>query len=175
MPVVNDEYGYMGQINPKPNVRVNMTRTRLRGAIWGIASAGGYGSAGDFRVPANGMGNVEITGDWLDAPEEYGDLKRMIDFFTSKGIEYWKMSGQNGLVTAGTRTYVLAETGHQYVIYAAGGGDFSLNVAAGNYKAWRYDPMEGTETSLGTVTGGGVHTFSVPANHDYAVYLMRSP
>ena len=172
MPVVNDEYGYMGQINPTPSVRVNMTRTRLRGAIWGITMAGGYGSTGDFRVPANGTGNVEITGDWLEAPEEYGDLKRMTDFFTTKGIEYWKMSSQNGLLTAGTRTYVLAETGHQYVIYAAVGGDFSMNLAAGNYKARRYDPMEGTETSLGTVTGGGVHMFSAPTNHDYAVYLM---
>jgi hypothetical protein len=171
MPVVNDEYGYMGQIRPKPNVRVDMTRTRLRGAIWGIATAGGYGSAGDFRIAVNGMGNVEITGDWLDAPEEYGDIKRLIDLFTTKGIEYWKMSSQNGLLTAGTRAYVLAEAGRQYVIYAAVGGRLSVNLAAGSYKAWQYDPTDGTETSLGSVTGGGVHAFSGPADHDYVVYL----
>ena len=140
MPVVNDEYGYIGQISPKPRIRVNMTRIRLRGALWGIAVAGGYGSAGDFRVTPDSMGNVEITGDWLDAPEEYGDLKRMIDFFTTKGIEYWKMSSRNDLLTAGQRAYVLAEAGRQYVIYAATGGEFSLNLAAGSYNAWRYDP-----------------------------------
>jgi hypothetical protein len=174
MPVANDEYGYFGQTFPKPRVRVNITRTRLRGAIWGIATAGGYGSAGDFRITPDGMGNVEITGDWLDAPEEYGDLKRMIDFFTTKGIEYWKMSSQNKLLVSGSRTYILAETGRQYVIYAATGGDFSISLAPGNYNAWRYDPIDGTEKRLGTATGGKAHAFSVPTDHDYAVYLKRA-
>ena len=172
IPVVNDEYGYMGQTNPKPRIRVNMTRTRLREAIWGIATAGGYGSAGDFRVTPDGMGNVEITGDWYDAPEEYGDLKRLIDFFTTKGIQYWIMSARNDLLATGTRTYVLAETGHQYVIYSAIGGSVSLNLAEGSYSAWRYDPTDGTETSLGAVTGGSVQTFSLPAGHDEVVLLL---
>lgn len=172
MPVVNDEYGYIGQTDPKPRIRVNMTRTRLRGAIWGIATAGGYGSAGDFRITPNQKGNVEITGDWYDAPEEYSDLKTMIDFFTTKGIEYWKMSSQNELLTAGKQTYVLAEGGRQYVIYSAVGGNFSVNLAAGNYDARRYDPTDGTEMSLGIVAGGGPRKFSVPTNHDYVVYLM---
>ena len=175
MPVANDEYGYFGQTNPKPRVRVNITRIRLRGAIWGIATAGGYGSAGDFRVTPDGIGNVEISGDWLDAPEEYGDLKRMIDFFTTKGIEYWKMSSQNKLLSSGSRTYVLAETGRQYVIYAAVGGDFSVNLAPGSYNVSRYDPIDGTEKSLGTITGGRAHTFSVPTDHDYTIYLKRVP
>jgi len=170
MPVVNDEYGYFGQINPKPKVRINMTREKLRGAIWGIATAGGYGSAGDFRITANGMGNVEITGDWLDATEEYGDLKRMIGFFTTKGFEYWKMSSQNGLVAAGTRIYILAETGREYIIYVALGGEFSVGLAPGSYKARLFDPTDGTDTSLGTV-GSGIVKFAVPTSHDYVVYL----
>jgi hypothetical protein len=174
MPVVNDEYGYIGQRNPTPPIRVDMTRTRLREAIWGIATAGGYGSAGDFRITPNGMGNAEITGDWYDAPEEYGDLKRMIDFFTTKGIEYWKMSSQNGLLAAGTRTYVLAEIGRNYVIYTAVGGSFAITLPAGNYKAWRDDPTSGTEISLETASGGRAQFFSVPADHDCVVYLIRS-
>jgi len=132
MPVANDEYGYIGQSHPPLAVEVTMTRTMLRGAIWGIAVAGGYGSSGDMRLHPNGKGNPEITGDWLDAPEDYGDIRRLVDFFTNKGIEYWKMSGQNGLVTSGMRTYVLAETGRQYVIYVAVGGAFSVNLAAGS-------------------------------------------
>ena len=174
MPVVNDEYGYIGQTSPKPRIRVNMTRTRLRGALWGIAIGGGYGSAGDFRVTPDGMGNVEITGDWLDAPEEYGDLKRMIDFFTTKGIEYWKMTSRNALLASGQRVYALAENGRQYVIYAATGGDFSIDLAPGGYRAWRYDPLDGSESSLGKVSGGGVRRFSVPADHDYVIYLKLS-
>lgn len=173
MPVVNDEYGYVGQINPKPPIRVNMTRTTLRQAIWGIATAGGYGSAGDFRITP--MGNPEITGDWYDAPEEYGDLKRMIDFFTSKGIEYWKMSSQNRLLNNGTRTYVLAEPGRQYVIYTALGGSFSVDIAAGNYTVQRYDPRRAAVADLGVVSGGGTRSFTMPDANDWVVFLIRIP
>ena len=173
VPVVNDEYGYIGQTYPKPAVRVNMTRTRLRGAIWGIATAGGYGSAGDFRLADDGMGNVELTGEWLDAPEEYGDLKRMINFFTTRGIDYWKMSCHNELLPGASRAYLLAEVGRQYVVYAATGGSISLDLAAGTYTAWQYDPINGTETSLGTVAGGGVRTLATPTDRDYTVYLKR--
>jgi hypothetical protein len=173
MPVVNDEYGYIDQTYPKPRVRVNITRTRLRGAIWGIATAGGFGSAGDFRVTRDGMGNVEVTGDWLDAPEEYGDLKRMIDFFTTKGIEYWKMSSRNGLLTAGTRTYVLEEAGRQYVIYAAAGGAFSVSIAPGTYSARGYNPRTGEDVALGEVSGGGSRSFTAPDANDWVVYLMK--
>ena len=131
MPVVNDEYGYIGQTNPPITVRVNMDRFKLRSAAWGIATAGGYGSIGDIRLHRNGKGNPEITGDWIDAPE-YDDQKLMIDFFTTKGIEYWKMSSQNELITAGKRTYLLAETGRQYVVYAATGGSFSIESGRGD-------------------------------------------
>ena len=175
MPLANDEYGYIGQTHPPLAVGVTMTRTMLRGAIWGIAAAGGYGSSGDMRLHPNGKGNPEITGDWLDAPEEYGDIKRMVDFFTTKGIEYWKMSSQNGLVTSGTRTYVLAETGRQYVIYAAMGGEFSVNLMPGSYNVSRYDPTNGAETSFATISGGRAHTFSIPTDHDYVVSLKRVP
>jgi Protein of unknown function (DUF4038)/Domain of unknown function (DUF5060) len=175
IPLANDEYGYIGQTHPPLAVGVVMTRAMLRGAIWGIAVAGGYGSSGDIRLHPNGKGNPEITGDWLDAPEEYGDVKRMVDFFTTKGIEYWKMSGQNELVVSGTRTYLLAEAGRQYVIYSAVGGNFSLNLAPGGYKAWRYDPTDGTETSLGTIEGNSARTFSLPTSHDYVVHLTRVP
>ena len=63
----------------------------------------------------------------------------------------------------------------QYVIYVAAGGDFSLNLVAGKSNVRRYDPTDGTETSMGTATGGGVRAFSVPADHDYTVYLKRIP
>jgi hypothetical protein len=175
MPVVNDEYGYIGQTNPKPPIRVNMTRIRLRQAIWGIATAGGYGSAGDFRPTPNHMGNTELTGDWYDAPEEYGDLKRMIDFFTTNGIEYWNMSGQNGLLTTGERTYVLAEARRQYVIYAAVGGSFSIDLAAGSYNVRRYDPRTAAVTDLGVVGGGGPRSFTMPDANDWVVFLIRIP
>ncbi len=173
-PVVDDEYGYIGQTNPPISVRVNMDRFNLRSAAWGIATAGGYGSIGDIRLHRNGKGNPEITGDWIDGLE-YGDLKRMIDFFTAKGIEYWKMSSQNKLITTAKRTYVLAETGRQYVVYAATGGKFYIELAPGTYKAFRFDPRTGVETSLTTVTGGGSRSFTLPDANDWVVRLVASP
>ncbi len=160
MPVVNDEYRYIGQLS----------RTANRQSMWGIASAGGYSSTADFRENPNGMGIPESTGDWTYRPE-YDDIKRMVDFFTTKGIEYWKMASHNELMTSGTRTYALAEPGRQYVAYAAVGGTFSLNLAAGTYYAYRYDPRTGTTTDLGTVSGG-TQSFTMPdASNDYVLHL----
>lgn len=175
MPVVNDEYGYIGQRSPKPSVRVEITRTRLRGANWGIAVAGGYGSIGDFRVTPDGMGNVEITGDWFDAPDEYGDLKRMVDFFKAKVPYYWKMSSQNQLVTAGKRVYVLADPGRQYIAYAAVGGKLTLKLAPGKYRAVRYDPLDGREVPLGNIDAGEPVQLTLPEDHDYVVNLVKTP
>ena len=171
MPIANDEYAYIGQeYKNRSGQRLKFTRELVRNTIWGIAAGGGYGSSGDIRFHPNGKGNPEITGDWYDAPE-YGDLKRMIDFFAAKGLEYWKMSSRNELVTAGRRIYVLAEPVRQYVIYAAIGGKFSLNLAPGRYEARRYDPRTGKEAGLGTVEGGLSHTFTMPDTSDWIVYL----
>ena len=49
MPVLNDEYGYIG----KPDRFAGwspLSRDKHRNIIWGIAMAGGYGAAGDVRV-----------------------------------------------------------------------------------------------------------------------------
>jgi len=165
-PVVNDEYGYIGESNP-----ISLTPTQHRRAIWGIAAAGGYGAAGDVRRTSTG--NPEISGDWLDAPE-YDDIKRLVDFFTTKGLSYWKMSSQNSLKTSGTRVYVLAETGRQYLIYAAIGGTFSVHIAPGTYIARRYNPRTGEDTPLKELSGGGSRSFATPDANDWVVYLRAN-
>ncbi len=100
MPVVNDEYQYIGQL----------THIQNRWGMWSIAVAGGYSSTADFREHPNGMGIPESTGDWIYQPE-YGDIKHMVDFFTTKGIEYWKMTSHNELESGSSRDYLLAEPG----------------------------------------------------------------
>ena len=163
MPVVNDEYGYLGDATP-----INLTQTQHRWTHWGIATAGGYISIGDNRGAPTGT--PENSGDWLDAPE-YSDIKRLVDFFATKGLEYWKMSSQNALKTSGTRVYVLAETGRQYLIYAAIGGTFAINLAPRTYKARRYNPRTGEDALLGELSGGASRSFTMPDASDWVVYL----
>lgn len=161
MPVVDDEYGYMGR---------GLSTDQIRKNIWQIAAAGGYGSVGDGR--AFGDTEPQGTGEWHDAPE-YDDVKRLVDFFTTKGAEFWKMSSQNSL-TSSIEVYVLAEAGRQYLIYAAswsGAGNFSVNLPAGNYTAVRYNPRTGAETALADVSGGGSRSFTVPDKNDWVLYL----
>ena len=158
-PIVNDEYGYVGQMvnNGVYSGSVSMTPDVLRRTAWGIAVGGGYGSIGDWRVLTDTATGTtwtpSCTGEWADAPE-YADLNRLIDFFSNKGIEFWKMTGRNDLQTEGNRTYVLAEPGSQYVVYDANGGSFKLDLDDGVYEARLFDPQTGADARIGTVIGG---------------------
>jgi Protein of unknown function (DUF4038) len=86
IPVVNDEYGYIGEPVGQ-SVRKDgsgkypkFTREKHRYTAWGIAVGGGYGSAGDKNDYADGRPYNSTN--WHDTAE-YGDLKRLIDFFTT--------------------------------------------------------------------------------------------
>jgi len=174
MPVVNDEYGYIGEPRDESAVPVDtLTRIKHRNIIWGIYIAGGYGSAGDKYTYEDGApyGASSKTG-WHD-PAEYQDIQRLVKFFTTKGLAYWKMSSQNGLIRSGNRVYLLAEPGRQYVAYAAAEGTFSVKVAPGTYRAKRFDPRTGEETVLPSLKGG-VRTFSLPDAQDWVVYWVST-
>ena len=172
MPVVNDEYGYIGEYAGADRGTAN-DRKDHRNTIWGIYTAGGYGTFGDKRTFDNAQ--VISSSDWHDAPE-YGDVKRLVNFFTTKGIEYWKMSSKNSLVTNGNRVYVLGQDGIAYIVYAANGGSFTLDlpspVNGTGYKVIKYDPTDGTETSLADISGAP-KTFNFDAN-DRVLYIKNS-
>ncbi len=175
MPVVNDEYGYIGEPEDKSAGKdkdgngVRLSRDKHRRILWGIYAAGGYGSAGD-KYDYPDAGRPYKTGHWKD-PAEYRDIQHLVEFFTTKGVEYWKMSSHNKLATAGERVYVLAEPRRQYVVYAAIGGKFSLDLAPGSYQTRRFDPRTGEDAALGAVEGGGVRSFTLPDQQDWVLYL----
>jgi Domain of unknown function (DUF5060)/Protein of unknown function (DUF4038)/Putative collagen-binding domain of a collagenase len=169
MPVVNDEYGYIGDYGGTADAAVLETpQRRHRSVIWGIATAGGYSSAGDGRPFGDGVPIFSAV--WHDAAE-YGDIKRLIDFFTTREIPYWKMSSRNALATSGTRVYVLAETGKHYIIYAAAGGTFSIRLAPGPYEVQQYNPRTGEVVVLPQVTGGRSRSFTMPDGDDWVLWL----
>lgn len=170
MPVVNDEYGYLGE-RPQGVVTI-FDRDQHRRVMWGIALAGGYGSAGDCGLNAcDGTAPIFSTR-WLDRPE-YGDIQRLVRFWTGRGIAYWKMTPANQLIRSGTRVYVLANPGAEYVAYAAAGGTFSLDVAAGAYRYQWLDPATGTIASTGRIAAAGTHTFRPPFPGDAVLHLRK--
>jgi hypothetical protein len=176
IPVVNDEYGYIGEPSDQSVGKgadgkyPRYTRAKHRRTMWGIYAGGGYAAAGDKSDYADGR--PYFSANWHDT-EEYGDIRRLVDFFTGKGVEFWLMTPQNGLVKSGRRVYVLAEAGRQYVIYAAAGGDIAVELREGKYAAHRYDPRTGEEVKLGEVAGG-VREFRLPDGEDWVIRLRAS-
>jgi Protein of unknown function (DUF4038)/Domain of unknown function (DUF5060)/Putative collagen-binding domain of a collagenase len=171
MPVINDEYGYIGEEEP-----FVLTRTQHRQAIWAIALAGGYGSAGDGSVGQQDGARPIITGSWRDHPE-YTDIRLLTEFFTTKGIKYWWMVNKQQNLRESTRVYAFGARAAGYVIYAAEGGTFKFHLPSldGNpitYRAYRYNPRDGAEIKLEDVTSGAVRSFVTPAGEDWVVYLL---
>lgn len=179
-PVVNDEYGYVGDTKTKVG---GFDRAKHRRAIWGIAVAGGYGSAGDLTPDPNSCNQFPtIASNWLQE-NAYGDIQRMGDFFTNLVPNWWEMLGQNSLVspvTANTRVYALAKTG-QYVVYAvppagATSATFRVsNLAAGTYTAGFYntrlaEPLRDTVTfTVGPAPNS--RDFITPDGNDWVLLI----
>ena len=170
MPVVNDEYGYVGE-RPVSPLNVNYTQAQHRRVIWGIATAGGYGSAGDVRLISNTYPIFQSN--WADAPGFYDDIKRLVDFWTTKGIQYWKMTSQNSLVSSGTRVYARGNAGQEYVAYAAAGGVFALNLPVKTYQVQWFNPATGAAINGANVPGGTV-SFTPPFSGDAVLYLKNT-
>ena len=172
IPVVNDEYGYIGSSVQTNRGALLLTGSNQRRIIWGIATAGGYGSAGDAKPIAKNE-FPWLTSDWKDEAE-YRDIRRLVDFFTTQSIPYWRMTSSNDL-TPNSRVYVLGQIGREYVAYSALGDTFTLNLPpprGGKYQVTWYNPATGAYTD-GTGVAAGNRTF-VPPFHGDAVLHLRT-
>ena len=179
MPVVNDEYGYIGEprdksaaTSPDKETWPPFTREKHRQVSWGIALAGGYGSTGDKNQYEDG--HPYFSANWHSDPPEYEDVKHLINFFTQQDIAYWKMHSDNALIKSGDRVYALAEPGQQYLFYAATGGQFEADIPKGNYQTHLYNPRTGEYQPHGA-SQGGLSVFSLPDTSDWVLYVQASP
>jgi hypothetical protein len=174
MPVVDDEFGYIGDslwhnAEGKRGKDTNYySREKHRNALWSIYMAGGYGTTGDKVQHEDGK--PYKTGLWHDEPE-YADVRALSALFTTKQLRWWEMQPDNAL-SKGKRVYVLALEGRQYILYAAIGGKIELRLPPGKFSPTLFNPRDGSETRLPAVTGGEAH-FSTPANSDWVIYLKR--
>jgi Protein of unknown function (DUF4038)/Domain of unknown function (DUF5060) len=169
MPVVNDEYGYIGDTQTKTGP---FDRLEHRQAMWGIAFAGGYGSAGSLRV-LNGQ-QITITGDWQDEPE-YADVLALTRFFTVNVPNWWQMSRNTTIPNNQSRVYAMSEPGVRFVVYSAQGSTVSLDIPAPPQDhVWSYcfiNPQTGncTDKFLRTHGGGDNQQITLPSNQDWAL------
>ena len=89
-PVSNDEYGYIGDTKVKVGV---WDRDKHRRAMWGIAIAGGYGSAGDLTPDSqNSSTTPTISADWQQHQDDgrllYEECNQMVGDDHARGSEY---------------------------------------------------------------------------------------
>jgi hypothetical protein len=178
-PQINEEYGYEDHYpvkwggNRRPPARSADNRRRL---AWEITMAGCYQTTGE-KATRNGDGQPPSTpGGWInggfDETMTMLDLyKKMVEFFD--GIPYWKMDPVTPKwpVQADTPR-VLAEPRVRYVVYIPQGGQHTVAIAEGRYRARGYDPQTGVWSTAVTVEGGQWTTPQSPAGADY-VYLLE--
>jgi len=142
IPVLSEEFGYLGEA--KWTDYGADTRKSHRQSVWGLATAGLFGTLGDMRVSPQPIHSAI----WSDAPNEYGDTKRLIDFFTaSRGAftitNYWQMRRDYAVFgNKARRVYALSNpTKTQIAIYDAEGTGFNANLPAGKvYDIYSYNP-----------------------------------
>ena len=168
MPVVNDEYGYIGPSNVyrlRNGTTFSENRTSIRNAIWGIVVAGGYGTFGGDNTMISSTSMPIFSGDWYDQPGQYGDIRVLSSFIQS--LKYWQMRPQNSIVS-GNRVYALGMNG-DHIIYVSTGQTFGITLS-GSCSLSRIDPRTGAVASLGSIPGGTNH-LSTPDSQDYVYHL----
>jgi len=172
MPIINDEYGYFGEPKDRSADNVPLTRDKHRRILWGIYMAGGYAAAGDKYQYENPPGRPYFAANWHEA-EEYEDIQHLKTFFTAGDLDFYKMRPLPDAIMEGERVYMLGESGEQYVIYAAIGGRFTVELEDGEYHVIRYNPRTGQSQSYAK-TKSGKQTFNVPTGEDWVLQIIRA-
>jgi hypothetical protein len=109
----------------------------------------------------NGRGDDTMT--MLDG------YAHMVDFFTS--FEWWKTDPHDELVNHGA--YCVAEPGRTYAVYLPHGGEVTVQLDAGSYRAEWFSALSGEILSIGTISGPAWTSPKAPDENDWALLLRR--
>lgn len=178
IPVVNDEFGYIGEHKTTTPAFGPFVDPLYRQAQWGVAIAGGYGTVGDWNTTVSGS-TASLSADWLYQPE-YEGTKHLVNFFKTHLQNHFRMnrvapSSINLVKPSTARVYILAETNAQYAFYKAGtGAPFTVTLPVRTWTIATYDPRTGQIVHTTTSPGGSGVTIgrSVDANADWA-YVVK--
>lgn len=176
-PQINEEYGYEDTYpvkwggNRRPPSRNADSRRRT---AWDITMAGCYQTGGE-KASRNGDGQAPATpGGWInggfdDSMTMLAGYQKMVEFFES--FEYWKLEP---VTRQGPARVMMQPGGARFVVYLPEGGQDTIQLDAGRYRARAYDPVAGAWSNLGDAQGAWV-TPGSPAGKDVAYLLERLP
>jgi hypothetical protein len=173
IPQTNEEYGYEDHYPlwaPEPGAD---SADALRRTAWDIVMAGGYGTTGESARrgtniwPDTGGGWFNGRGD--DTMTMLDGYAHMVDFFTS--FEWWKTEPHDELVNNGA--YCVAERGRTYAIYLPHGGDVTVKLEPGTYRAEWFGALTGEKTPIGAIDGPTWTSPKTPDSNDWALLLRK--
>lgn len=180
-PVANEEANYIGDgTEPNPDGE----RWLVRVGAWEVYLAGGFYTAG-YR------GWLKYIPDTAIATASIKELKHLRTFFTSRLQAWWRMAPENNRVkgltgygsppyglqgVATNRGFAMGRPGIEHVVLLPAGGAvaFDMTGETGSWTATWLNPRTGTETSAGSVQGGGAHSFRSPDTLDWVLYLRAA-
>ncbi len=173
IPQANEEYGYEDHYPRWAPEPPGDSAETLRRAAWDIAMAGAYGTAGESARrgtniwPDTGGGWINGRGD--DTMVMLKGYEHMVDFFTS--FDWWKTEPHDELVDNGA--YCLANPGEIYAVYLPKGGQVTIRLQEGRYRARWFGAFTGESVPAAAATGPAWTSPKAPGSQDWALLLER--
>jgi hypothetical protein len=173
IPQTNEEYGYEDHY-PHWAAPGSDSADTLRRTAWDIVMAGGYQTSGESARRGTNIA-PDMGGGWLngrgdDTETMFLGYGHMVDFFT--GFEWWKTNPHDELVNNGN--YCLADPGKTYAIYMPKGGQVTVQLQPGRYRAFWFSAVTGEKIDLPTVEGSSWTSPAPPDANDWAILLERA-
>jgi hypothetical protein len=171
IPQTNEEYGYEDHY-PHWAAPGSDSPDVLRRTAWDIAMAGAYGTSGESARrgtniwPDTGGGWLNGRGD--DTQTMFLGYGHMVDFFTS--FEWWKTNPHDELVNNGN--YCVADPGKTYAVYLPHGGNVTVQLRPGHYKATWFSAMTGEKIDLPSIEGTSWTSPTAPDQNDWALLIQ---
>ncbi len=173
IPQTNEEYGYEDHYPRWAPPPPGDSADTLRRTAWDIAMAGAYGTAGETARRGTGIW-PDTGGGWMNARGDdtmtmLRGYAHIVDFMTS--FEWWKADPHDELVNNGA--YCLAEPGRTYAVYLPKGGEVTVQLEPGSYRAGWFNAFTGEAVPIGAVSGPAWKSPPAPDTNDWALLLRR--
>jgi collagenase-like protein with putative collagen-binding domain len=152
----------------------NMSIATIRRSAWEQTMAGaGWVAQNDTSFGWDP--NTDIASQSANRDLAYDNIGHVATFFNDMGIKFWNMAPDPSLANTGI---CLADTGDEYLVYAATGGAFSVNLSAALGEPVRvlwYNPRTGDLTTTAPITGSASASFTAPDSNDWVLRLTVTP